>query len=138
MRKIIFQILFVVFTTAVGKGVLLFLGTFQIYPEKWIATLLSVAFSPIYIGAISWLLAGVFGSICLVAWEVFDITKKLKSFFSNFVSTVSTSNQADEQPLFDLERTDRALLKGNTVEGGQIAKIKNSAGVIMQNNKRKK
>jgi hypothetical protein len=53
--------------TALGKGILLFLGTIGIHPEEWVAAMLGAAYANL--DAIAWILSSIVGFVTLAVWE---------------------------------------------------------------------
>src|SRR5260370_22643465 len=66
-----------VFTTvcfsAVGKGVLLWLASLGIYPDRWVAAMIEYATALQISVAAQWMLLGGVGLVGTIAWEVFGL-----------------------------------------------------------------
>jgi len=54
--------------TALGRGILLFLGRIGIHPEEWVAAMLGAAYANLE--ATTWILASIVGFVALAVWEI--------------------------------------------------------------------
>jgi hypothetical protein len=87
---VLWAILFTAFKwlvgTTIGRGILYFANSKGIYPERWVGTMIGkiVGTAPPGTG---WIMAGIFGLLCVVGWDVFGTDTKLRDLFNAPVVT---------------------------------------------------
>jgi hypothetical protein len=78
------------FGTLIGRGILRYLHTLGLFPEKWIARTMRFTMSRAPAG-IGWILAGLFGVVLVAAWIGFGVDQRLQSLSMH--SDFQTQNQ---------------------------------------------
>jgi hypothetical protein len=86
-----------VFTTAIGHGILLWLASKEIHPDRWVASMIQATANTQITEAAWWVIAGIFGVVCTFLMEYGTATWQRRH-------SISTNQPATEQPSQPAER----------------------------------
>lgn len=74
MGTFISRIIFTVFCTAIGRGVV---AAFNL--DQWVATMIEVAPQSSILSAVIWVGSGLFGVVCVLTWHLFHIGERIET-----------------------------------------------------------